>query len=189
MKIFAIAAAALFFLGGCAGDAALKQAPPQGPKGKVLVAYFSRTGNTETLAKIVRETTGGDLLPITASLPYPADYNECLKRATQEQADNARPSFSTPPENMASYEVIFIGYPIWLGTTPLIIRSFLEAYDFSGKTLIPFCTHGGSGIAGSAAVIRELCPGSRILEGLAVTARELDTAQTTVAAWIKGLGL
>jgi flavodoxin len=192
MKITAVAAAVLFLFFGCAGTQKQSlEAPPSGdPSGRrTLVAYFSRTGSTEALAKIVQKTAGGDLFKITPSTPYPADYQECLQRASQERADNFRPPLATRVENMAAYDVVFIGYPIWLGNVPMVIRSFLEAYDFSGKTVIPFCTHGGSGLSGSAAAVKALCPGSVVLEGLAVKGTNAAAAQGAVSIWIRELGL
>jgi flavodoxin len=204
MKIIAVGAAALFLFLGCAGRLAQNQsveaqaeAPTEAqseaqpvPGGeRVLVAYFSRTGNTETLAATIHELAGGDLFEITPSAPYPENYNDCLARATQELADDSRPPLSTRVENMAGYELIFIGYPIWLGNTPMVIRSFLEEYDLAGKTIIPFCTNGGSGLANSVAAIRSLCPGSSVREGLAITGSRAGTARNTVSDWLKGLGI
>jgi flavodoxin len=193
MKIMAITAAAFLVFLGAGGSAAKieENAAPQVPGGnnRVLVAYFSRTGNTERLARTIHELAGGDLFEIVPAALYPSDYNACLTRASQELSDNSRPPLSTHVENMADYDVIFIGYPIWMANTPMVIRSFLEEYDLTGKTIIPFCTHGGSGLSGSVAAIRSLCPGSTILDGLAVSRSNLDGERDMVSNWIKGLGL
>jgi flavodoxin len=177
MKTIAIAAAVLLPFLGCTG----------GGDNTVLVAYFSRTGNTEKLARTIRKIAGGDLFEIVPVNPYPGDYNACLTRVSQELSDNSRPPLSTHVENMAAYDVIFIGYPIWLGNTPMVVRSFLEEYDLAGKTVIPFCTHGGSGLANSVAAVMSLCPGSTILKGLAVIGSNADNASNTVSVWINEL--
>ncbi|MDR1902310.1 MAG: flavodoxin [Treponema sp.] len=192
MKIIAITAAAFFFFLGCVGCVAQnRQNEPSSLTGDntVLVAYFSRTGNTERLAKTVRELAGGDLFEIVPVNPYPSDYNACLARASQELSQNSRPPLSTHVENMDAYNIIFIGYPIWCGNTPMVIRSFLEEYDLEGKTIVPFCTHGGSGLSDSVTAVRILCPGSTILDGLAVSVSNVGGARNTVANWIKELGL
>lgn len=112
---------------------------------KVLVAYFSWSGNTRIIAEQIRELTGGELFEIRTSKPYPEVYRQCTEAAKKEKEADIRPELATKVSNIEDYDVIFIGYPNWWGTAPMAIWTFLESYDFSGKTVIPFCTHGGGG--------------------------------------------
>ena len=118
---------------------------------KVLVAYFSKTGNTEKAAQEIHNLVGGDIIKIEPVKAYPDDYTATTDIGKKEKAENARPEVKTKVANMADYDVVFIGYPIWWGTAPMAVFTFMEGYDFSGKTVIPFCTSGGSSIEGSMA--------------------------------------
>ena len=119
--------------------------PQPAPAKKVLVAYFSRSGNTRAVADHIKSLTGGDMFEIQVAKPYPEEYHACTEVAKKEKEDNARPTLKTKVENMASYDVIFIGYPNWWGTMPMPILTFLESYDFAGKKIALFATSGGSG--------------------------------------------
>lgn len=153
-------------------------------KGKSLVVYFSATGNTEALAKKIAAAAGADLFEIIPEVPYTDEdlnYNNNDCRANREQKDDsARPAIANKVENMESYDTVFIGYPIWWGTMPKVIRTFLETYDLSGKTIMPFCTSGGSGIASSVSVIKETCPGAVVCDGLRGTA---STDEKEIESW------
>lgn len=157
--------------------------------GSVLIAYFSKTGNTETIANMIAEQTDGDLFKVETVTPYPDDYNETVDIAREEQDEDARPELSTHVEDMNQYDVIYLGYPNWWGTMPQAMFTFLEEYDFSGKTIIPFCTHGGSALGRSEDDIAELAPDAALLEGLAVSDSSVDSAQGTVEEWLNGLGI
>lgn len=137
---------------------------------RALVVYFSATGNTEAMAQTIAETTGADIFEIVPEQPYTSEdlaYNNDDCRANREQNDpNARPAIANQIENMEEYDTIFLGYPIWWGTMPKIINTFLETYDLSGKTVMPFCTSGGSGVTSSVNVIREICPDADVKDGL-----------------------
>ncbi|MCZ0863342.1 flavodoxin [Methanocorpusculum vombati] len=156
---------------------------------KILIAYFSRTGNTETVAHMIAEETRGTLFEIVPETPYPEEYSACTTIAQQEQNDNARPALATHVENMDEYEVIFVGYPIWWGTMPMMLFTFLEEYDFDGKTIVPFCTSGGTGLGRSVSDIRTLCPNAIVADGFTVGGSSAATAQDRVADWIAGLDL
>ena len=117
--------------------------------GGMLIAYFSWSGNTEQMAQTIQAETGGDLFRIEPVMPYTDDYDTLLDIAQQEQADNARPELAAQVENWDSYDVIFVGYPNWNADLPMPMYTFFEDYDFSGKTIIPFVTHGGSGFSGT----------------------------------------
>ncbi len=150
-------------------------------------------GNTHIIAEMIAEETRADLFEIKTVNPYPDTYDECTDVAKQEQNDNARPEITDPPENLDGYDTVFIGYPIWWGDLPMAVYTFLESYDFSGKTVIPFCTHEGSGLAGTEGRIEETCSGATVLDGLAIrgtTAQnEREEARAEVRSWIDGLGL
>lgn len=158
--------------------------PASGPK-KVLVAYFSHSGNTREIAEQIHKSVGGDIFEIQAVKPYPADYDTVVEQARRELDSGYKPELKTKVENMGSYDVIFIGYPNWWGTFPAPVKTFLSEYDLSGKTIVPFCTHGGSGLGRSVADISKLCPKSILLEGLAVWGRNVKTAQNEVAEWLR----
>ena len=158
-------------------------------EGSVLVAYFSWSGNTETVANLIAQQTGGDLFEIVPATPYTDDYDTLLDVARQEQAEDARPALANTVENWDSYDVVFVGYPNWWSDAPMAVYTFLESYDFTGKTLIPFNTSSSGGFGRSLSGVTQSAPGAEILEGLALTESELDDASSRVSAWISGLGL
>ena len=157
--------------------------------GGTLIAYFSWSGNTEQMAQAIRTETGGDLYQIEPAVPYTDDYDALLDIAQQEQAENARPELASPVENWDSYDVIFVGYPNWWSNAPMAVYTFLEAYDFTGKTLIPFNTSASGGFGRSLSGIEESAAGANILDGLALTEGELGNVQGEVSSWLAGLRL
>ncbi|MCM1062035.1 MAG: flavodoxin [Eubacterium sp.] len=128
---------------------------------KILTAYFSASGVTASLAKTIAEAAGGDLYEIRPEQPYTADdlnWNNPQSRSSVEMKNpNSRPAISGKVENMEQYDVVFVGFPIWWYVAPTIINTFLESYDFSGKTVIPFCTSGGSGMGKTEEILRKCC--------------------------------
>ena len=157
--------------------------------GGILVAYFSWSGNTRQMAQMIQEETDGELFEISPAVPYTDDYDTLLDVAQQEQADNARPELAGQVENWDSYDIVFVGYPDWWSDAPMLIYSFLESYDWEGKTLIPFCTSGGSGFGRSLDQIPDSVPGATVLEGLHVSGSSVDSAGEDIAAWIDSLNL
>ena len=168
---------------------------------KILIAYFSRAdenyavgyiekGNTAIIAEMIADETGGELFHIERAAPYPADYDECTDEAKQEQNDNARPAL-LEDKDISEYDVIFLGYPIWWGDMPMPVYTFLEGHDFSGKTIIPFSTHAGSGLSGTEKSIENVCAGSEILNGLSIRGEDAqnsqDEAKETVKEWLNSL--
>jgi flavodoxin len=157
---------------------------------KVLVAYFSATNNTRPLAEYIADAAGADLYEITPAVPYTSadlNYNDSSSRTTIEMNDaSSRPEISGSVENMAEYDVVFIGYPIWWGQAPRNISTFLESYDLSGKTIIPFCTSGSSGIGSSATNLHSLAPNANWLAGQRFSS---GTSRDTMANWLGSLGL
>ena len=156
--------------------------PPVTGNGKSLVVYFSRTGNTKAVAEEIQSLTGSDLVELKTVVPYPSSYNDCLAQAQEEKANNARPELSTTINNMSEYDTVYVGYPIWCYTAPMAIFTFLESYDFTGKTVIPFCTSGSSSINQSVADIRSVCSGVNVLDGFRAGGSE------TVEAWLTRTG-
>ena len=155
---------------------------------KILVAYFSHSGNTRTAATQIRELLGGDILEIKTVHQYPEQYNAVLKEARQELDSGARPELAAAPADLGAYDAVFLGFPNWWGTMPMGVFTFLEQYDFAGKTIIPFCTHEGSRMGRSEADIRRLCPGATVLEGLPIRGNSVNNAGGDVADWLRRLG-
>ena len=167
---------------------------------KILVAVFSRAdenysvgnitkGNTMVLAEMIAERTGGELFEIKPAKPYPKDYKTTTEIAKREQNDNARPALLND-KDISGYDTIFLGYPNWWGDMPMII--YLESHDFSGKTVIPFCTHGGSGLSGTEGTLRRRLSNSRLMKGLGVNGvtaqNNRDETRKRVNEWLDGLG-
>lgn len=153
-------------------------------RNKVLVVYFSHSGNTRVVANKIKDLTGANIFEIVPENTYPQDYNKCVKQARQEQQSNSRPQLTQAVENMASYDTLFVGYPIWCGTMPMPVFSFLESYDLSGKVIYPFCTHEGSRLGNSIEDITKLCPKSQIREGLAIRGSRVNRAQQDIIDWL-----
>jgi flavodoxin len=155
---------------------------------KMLVAYFSWGGNTRTIAESVCQSVGGDIFEIKTVNTYPKEYRPMTDVARQEKETNARPALAAQVNGMVSYDTVFLGYPNWWGTIPMALCTFLEAYDFTGKTVIPFCTHEGSALGQSVAEIRRLCPGATVRDGLAIRGGKVNRAQIDVQNWLRSLG-
>jgi flavodoxin len=136
---------------------------------------------------MIREIIDGDLFSIDTAQSYPKDYSATVNIAKKELNGNARPELSGHVENMEYYNVIFLGYPNWLGTMPMPVFTFLEEYDFSGKTIIPFCTHGGGGMGRSENDIAKLCPKATLLKGFSVQGSRVSAAKKNVADWLNKL--
>lgn len=152
---------------------------------KVLVVYFSATGTTKSAAKKVKKATGGTLYQIKAVNRYTEadlDYSDDDCRANREQNDeSSRPEITGKINNIRKYDVIFIGYPIWWGKEPMIIRTFLESYNLKGKKIVPFCTSGGSGISGSMKGVKAAAKGAKVAKGKDLT----DSSAKSVQKWAK----
>lgn len=157
---------------------------------KVLVAYFSATGTTEGVAEHIANGLNADIYEIVPEDPYTdadLNYNDNNSRTTIEMNDpSARPAISGSVEDMDQYDVVFLGYPIWWGEAPRIISTFMESYDFSGKTIVPFCTSGGSGMGSSATNLEQLTNGANWLDGRRLNGND---SQDTVMEWVNSLGL
>jgi flavodoxin len=166
---------------------------------KILIAYYSRkgsnwvsgkiahlaTGNTEVIAKKIDGLVGGDLFEINTVKPYPLDYTETTRVAKDELRRNFRPELTDRVKKMGDYDVIYLGYPNWWNTFPMAVFTFLESYDFSGKTIVPFCTHEGSGLGSSERDIKRVCPDATVLVGIAIRGSSVDGADNIVKNWVK----
>ena len=155
----------------------------------ILVTYFSHSGNTREIANQIHKSVGGGIFEIRSVKTYPDDYDTVVKQARQELDSGYKPELKTKIENAGSYDVVFIGYPIWWGTIPAPVKTLLSEYDFSGKTIAPFCTHEGSGLGRSVADISRLCPKSIVLEAVAIRGRDVKTAQSRVSEWLRETGI
>jgi flavodoxin len=166
---------------------------------KTLIAYYSRrgqnylggsivnlpVGNTEVVAKKIQAITGSDLFEIDTVKSYPVDYRETTQVAITEKRANVRPELTAMVDNMSDYDVIYLGYPNWCNTFPMAVFTFLESYDFSGKTIIPFCTHEGSGPGNSERDIKKVCPNAKVLPGLAIRGSGVSRADNEIINWLK----
>lgn len=164
---------------------------PEDTGANILVAYFSATGSTKMLAEHAADAMGADIYEIIPEEPYTEsdlDYGNAQSRSSLEMDDpNARPAISGKVENMEQYDIIFLGYPIWWGEAPRILSTFMESYDFGGKTIVPFCTSGGSGIGSSARNLHELAgPNVTWLDGERLSN---TSSRDDMVSWISGLGL
>lgn len=181
--------------------------------GKVLVVYFSLPetlnpanmtqdeenstvvvdgkvlGNTQYLAYLIQEQTNAALFRIEPKKEYPTDHKVLVNLAEEEKKRNARPELVKKVENMGQYEVIFLGYPTWWGDLPMVLYSFLEGHDLSGKVIIPFNTHGGSGFAGTVQTISKLQPSAKVVRnGFSVSRNLVHSSSGKLAAWLNELG-
>lgn len=164
---------------------------PSAPAGdyKVLIVYFSHTDNTRTIAGYIHDMVESDIVELKTEDTYTDDYDTLLAQIRQEAADEYCPPLATRIENISSYDVIFIGYPIWVETAAPPVRTFLTTYDLSGKTVIPFCTSGTSSAETSYRLVRSLCPHSTVLEGIQIRRGTYDTARERVAGWLRQIGI
>lgn len=155
--------------------------------GKTLVAYFSRSGNTRVIAGQIRRARGADLFEIQPASPYPEEYFATVEQARQERDNGDEPALMIRAPDIAGYETVFLGFPIWGETAPPVIRSFLSAHDLAGKALIPFITHGGYGLGNSLAILRTHAPQAKFHEGFAMPAPQERQTLERVTGWLGGL--
>lgn len=154
---------------------------------RILIVYFSMTGNTEKIANFIHNKVGGDIVKLETVQTYPTEYNELLALAQEEKENNVRPELATE-FNLENYDVIFIGYPIWCYTMPMSIYTLLDEYDFSNKVIIPFTTHGTSGPSGTFEEIAEQEPNATILEGFGAYDETVDERENDVNNWLERIG-
>jgi len=169
---------------GASAAAAQSRARTAPAASRILVAYFTRTGNTQVIARQVGRAFDADLFAIDPANPYPEDYEETVAQAVRERDSGFRPPLKTVVPDIGSYEVVFLGFPIWGETAPPVIRSFLTQHDLSGKALVPFITHGGYGQGRSMNVVKEHAAGARILNPFVMEADQERRTLMQVSQWL-----
>jgi flavodoxin len=164
-----------------------------------LIAFYSRAdenyvsgilkyltvGNTEVAASIIKEFTDADILKVEQVRPYSKGYNECIAEAQADQKRDARPELKTYPDSLSEYDTIYLGFPNYWSTMPMAVFAFLEHFDFSGKTIKPFCTHEGSGMGVSERDIKRLCPTANVAKGLAIHGSNVEKSRKAMERWTK----
>lgn len=165
----------------------------------ILIAYYSRTGenyfggayrrisvgNTEKAARMLASITGGKCFEIQQKVPYSDDYRTCVSQASEDWKRHARPELTVLPDSLEDYDEIYLGYPNYCGTMPMAVYTFLEHYDFTGKTIQPFCTHEGSGLSDTESDIRRAAPGAIVAKGLAIHGSHIAEAENAIARWVR----
>lgn len=156
---------------------------------RMLVVFYSHTGNTRTIARHIQALTGCDLLDLEPVTPYPRDYDTVVSQAKKEKQQGFLPPLKNPLDMVSRYDVILVGSPSWWGTFAGPVRTFLSTAALGGKTLIPFITHEGSGLGSAPADLRRLCPSAKTGEGLAIRGSRVDGARQQVESWLRKAGL
>jgi flavodoxin len=154
---------------------------------RTLVAYFSRSGNTRVVAGLIHRALGTDLFEIRPAAPYPEDYLQTVEQARRERDSGYEPPLEASVSNMASYDTVFLGFPIWGETAPPVIRAFLATHDIAGKALIPFVTHGGYGLGSSQSVLASHAPKADLRQGFVMEADQERRTMNRVTDWLKGV--
>ena len=205
IAVIMVVVLAISLIGGSGSFALMtgtvKSAEAKSSKGKILVAYFSRAGgnygvgnvkkgNTKIVAQMIAKQTGGKLFEIKTKKAYPTDYDKCKIVAEKEMNENARPELKSKVKNMSQYDTVYLGYPIWYADMPMAVYSFLESYNWKGKTVIPFCTHEGSGLSGTPESIKETVGKNVTMKkGFAIQGRDAQNSRAKtkkkVTAWVK----
>lgn len=164
-----------------------------------IIIYFSRngnnyvngtiknleTGNTEIAANILQKITSADIFKIEPVVPYSTDYSQCIDQAKQDKSRNARPEIKIYPSSLDKYDTIYLGYPNYWGTMPMVMFTFLDKFNLSGKTIMPFCTHEGSGMGSSESDIKKLCPNADVKKGLPIHGAKTSESESILKRWIK----
>ena len=177
-------AASFFGAAGCSSETAAAEKISAEP-GKILIACYSWSGNTRFAAEQIQKLTGGTLFEIRPEKAYPADYRACVDQARRECREGFRPALATKVEDFAKYEIVFVGTPNWWSTMAPPVRTFLSSYDFSGKTVIPFVTHGGGGMASCERDMRSVCPKAAFLPGGTFSGSGIRNAEASLKSWVE----
>ncbi|RWM21571.1 MAG: flavodoxin [Mesorhizobium sp.] len=160
-----------------------------GRSATVLVAYFTRTGNTRLIATQIARALDATLFQIVPAAAYPEDYEAQVAQAEDERQRGYEPPLQATVPDLSSYETVFLGFPIWGMTAPSVIRSFLSQHDMSGKTLVPFITHGGYGLGNSLAIVAEHAPGARLIDGFSEQCDQERETLREVTQWLASVGI
>ena len=170
---------------------------------KTLIAFFSRAdenyfggamryvkvGNTEIVANIIKDLVPADSFKIEMKNPYSPVYMTCIEEAKKDLRAKARPELVSVPESIDEYDTVILAYPNYWGTMPMAVYTFLESFDFSGKTILPLCTNEGSGMGSSEREIKKTCPGANVKKGLPITGSAAAGSKSSVERWLKANGL
>ena len=151
---------------------------------KSCIIYYSHSGHTRRLAEQIAKETHGDLLELIPEIPYPQDYSTVVAQAKKELQQKVRPKLKTRVPDLSAYDMLFIGTPNWWNDVPMAVLTFMESYDWTGKTIIPFCTSGGGGFGQGVRSIEAAADGAVFLEGFHVNGSSVDGAATDVSAWL-----
>lgn len=165
----------------------------------ILIAYFSRAGqnyvrgsivdlprgNTAVVAEMIARQTGADLFEIAPAVPYAEDYRACVAQSRRELAEGARPELAELPSSIDAYDTVVLGYPNWCANMPMPVYTFLEAFDFTGKKILPFCTNEGSGASGTDRKIATACPGATVASALSITGHEAAESGAAISRWLE----
>ncbi len=178
-----VMAASFFGAAGCSAENAAAQ-KIHTESGRVLIAYYSWSGNTRFAAEQIQKLTGGTLFEIKPLKPYPSNYSACVDQAKKECREGTRPELAAKVQDFAKYNVIFVGTPNWWSTMAPPVRSFLSEYDFSGKTVIPFVTHGGGGMANCERDMRKTCPKANFGKAGAFSGGSIRNAEAALKKWV-----
>lgn len=156
---------------------------------KILIAYFSWSGNTKAVAEAIHARTGGDIYEIVPETPYSQNYSATVDKAKQEQQNNARPALKNKLTDISQYDLIFVGYPNWWGSLPMPVATFMEGCSWQGKTVAPFFTHGGGGVQNCDRDLRKLAAGATVTEYLCLSGNRARNSQSEVDTWLHKLAL
>lgn len=155
----------------------------------VLIAYYSWSGTTRRLAQVIQRFVGGEVFEIVPAAPYPSSYDETVRQAREEIRRGYKPPLKSKLDTIEPYRVIFVGSPNWWGTIAPPVASFLSSYDFSGKVVAPFFTHGGGGLQRMLSAVKQLCSNSTVLEPLVAYEGDVNSAEKLVSSWLKRISL
>lgn len=172
---------AVIAFAGIEAQAASKQSK------KILIVYYSWSGNTRAMAQQIQKYTGGDLVEITAVKPYPSDYKQCVKQAKAEVAAGFHPAIRAAVKDLASYSIVFVGTPNWWSNIAPPVASFLSSHQLAGKKVIPFVTHGGGGVANCVYDIKKLCPRAKVTDAKDIAGDDVRSSQAEITRWLKGI--
>ncbi len=188
MKMMALSMAAALLAGiGCSAEEEKTSRSTESKK--ILVVYFSRSNNTRTIAEYIQKNAGGEIFEIVPVKPYPKDYYETTEQAKKEINEGFRPELKTKVKDITKYDTIFVGSPNWWSTVAPPVSTFLGSYDLSGKTLVPFMTHEGSGLGIGVEEIKKLAPKSTVLDGLAIRGSRAKRSEQDVIQWLEKMNL
>lgn len=191
MKKILMTCCAILMTAGCgnAQQAPETSAVPAKTDKKVLVVYYTRTNNTEAIAKEIQKQTGADLFKIETVTPYPSEYTATTEQAKKEIADGFKPAIKGKVNNIAQYDIVFVGSPVWWGTIAPAVDTFFSVHNLSGKMVIPFATHGGGGVSRTFESMKKAAPEATFLEGFVVSGSRADSSQKGIETWLKTIGV